>query len=107
MKGIKMYLKHDEKIQSKAKEAVDIYVSINPHMIQFEVQNFKGGGGGSLVFCFILILLVLEMTLLLAIILWRFFDLDFIDGSIGKSNLEIFNITNHNDYSHHHYRHEN
>ena len=100
-----MYRKQDEKLQCKAKEAVDIYVSINPHMIQFEVKDCRGGGG-SLVFCFILILLVLEMTLLLAIILWRFFDVDFIDGSIGKSNLEIFNITNHNDYLHHHYRHE-
>ena len=107
-KRIIMTLVKEDKVQSKAKGAVDIWVSINPHILQVEDEDFKGGGEGSFVFCFIFILLVLEMTLLLAIILWRFFDLDFIDGDFGqKSNLEIFNITDHNDYSHHHYRHEN
>ena len=99
-----MSFKRDERMQSRAKEVDD--VSVHSHIVQHKVADYNTGSG-SMVFCVILIILVIEMILLLAIVLWRFFDIDIIGGSTGRSNLERFNITDFNDYAHHHYRPEN
>ena len=103
MKLTMMPRKHPPKQKSNTREYMDCIVSIDSYTAKSEPVEFKGEGG-SVIFCVISLILVIEMTLLTAIVLWRFFDVDFLNGNYGRSNLEIFNITNHNDYSHHHYR---
>ena len=91
-------------MQSDKQKYMDCIVSIDPYIAKRgSIVSFKGEGC-SVVFCVILLIIVMEMTLLLSIVLWRFFDVDLLSGSFGQSNQEIFNITNYNDYSHHHYR---
>ena len=91
-------------MQSDKQEIMDCIVSIDPYTAKSgSIVPFKREGC-DVVFCVILLILVIEMTLLLSIVLWRFFDVDLLSGSFGHTNHERFNITNYNDYSHHHYR---
>ena len=93
-------------MQSDKQKYMDCIVSIDPYIAKRgSIVPFKGEGC-SVVFCVILLIIVMELTLLLSIVLWRFFDVDLLSGSFGQSNQEIFNITNYNDYSHHQYRFE-
>ena len=95
--------KHPTKINSNTKEYMDCIVFIDSSMAKSESADFTGEGG-SVIFFVILLILIMEMTLLISIVLWRFFDIDLLKGNYGRSNLDVFNITNHNDYSHHHFR---
>lgn len=103
MKVTIMPRKHPPKINSSTKRYMDCIVFIDSYTAKSESANFTGEGG-SVIFCVIPLILIMEMTLLISIVLWRFFDIDLLKGNYGRSNLDVFNITNHNDYSHHHYR---
>ena len=94
---------HPTKMNSNTKEYMDCIVFIDSSMAKSESTDFTGEGG-SVIFFVILLILIMEMTLLISIVLWRFFDIDLLKGNYGRSNLDVFNITNHNDYSHHHFR---
>ena len=53
------------------------------------------------VFFFIVLIFVFKITLLVTILLWRFFDIDIFPASDQRENAEIFNITDY-IYNHKH-----
>ena len=62
------------------------------------------GRGGGVFFC-IFLLIIMQIVMLGVILAWKLFNLDIIPDYTGRSNVQIYNITDYNYYHNKHHIH--
>ena len=68
-----------------------------------ESDYFDRGGG---VFFCIFLLIIMQIVMLGAILAWKLFNLDIIPDYSGRSNVQLYNITDYNYYHEKHHIHD-
>ena len=63
------------------------------------------GRGGGVFFC-IFLLIIMQIVMLGAILAWKLFNLDIIPDYSGRSNVQLYNITDYNYYHEKHHIHD-
>ena len=68
-------------------------------------ESYYFGRGGGVFFC-IFLLIIMQIVMLGAILAWKLFNLDIIPDYSGRSNVQIYNITDYNYYHEKHHIHD-
>ena len=63
------------------------------------------GRGGGVFFC-IFLLIIMQILMLGVILAWKLFNLDIIPDYTGRSNVQLYNITDYNYYHDKHHIHD-
>ena len=77
--------------------------SYTPCVIKRSESDYFGRGGG--VFLCIFLLIIMQIVMLGVILAWKLFNLDIIPNYSGRSNVQIYNITDYNYYHEKHHIH--
>ena len=75
-----------------------------PYAMKRSESDYFGRGGGAF-FC-IFLLIIMQIVMLGAILAWKLFNLDIIPDYTGRSNVQIYNITDYNYYHDKHHIHD-